>query len=163
MRHGDRRGDPQQPELNPDTTMTTNRSYPLARLACTLPALLSLATLGPARADEIMYLGNTGYIYEGELVQYSGNTIFWRGGNVIRLQGMTIGTGWDTYPGGRAVLLSQLVPQPPSEQFYRPRPLSPQRMPYPGATFRHPRPVMPPSVRDPEHDVYADPYESIWP
>jgi|GEM_PF-6306445 len=103
-------------------------------LACLVP-LLAWPVSAMAQSEFINFLPSGGYLEDGKLVLYGENSITWSGGSAFRSGSVVVGEGWDTYPGGRAVLVSQLVIQERSSRTCEPWP-APQPQPWRSALPR---------------------------
>lgn len=73
----------------------------------------TLLVTANAQSDRIQFLSGLGYIQNDELVVQVGDLTTWRSGVALRSGPFVSGYGWDTYPGGSAVLISQIVDDVP--------------------------------------------------
>lgn len=90
-----------------------------------LATTLTLIWTASAPGDRIQFLTGLGYIQNDELVVQIGDVTAWRGGAAVQTGSIVTGYGWETYPGGEPVLISQLVDVPQRSVIWSP----PRRVP----------------------------------
>ncbi|MGA1267419.1 MAG: hypothetical protein ACO32J_09595 [Phycisphaerales bacterium] len=95
--------------------------------------LLAAAPLPAAASpDDTLILGCGNYLIGDQLVQVVNDSIYWRGGSAHRMGNVVVGSDWESFPGGRAVLVSRLLDAEPEcivEPAWR-RPVAPCPRPW---------------------------------
>lgn len=71
--------------------------------------MVTSIAMASAPNDQIQMLEGLGYLDGNRLVLTVEDSIYWRGGFAQRMGTVVVGSGWETYPGGRAVLISGLL------------------------------------------------------
>lgn len=76
--------------------------------------LLAAAPLPAAASpDDILILGCGNYLIGDQPVQVVDDSIYWCGGCAHRMGNVLVGSDWQSFPGGRAALVSRLLdPEP---------------------------------------------------